>query len=66
MPISDSDTEEDCLLQVLQAGEKREADYFRQLTGAWVQVAYAVMPVSEDEMQRLCEQWPFVEQGGAV
>ena len=66
VPISDSDTEEDCLLQVLQAGEKREADYFRQLTGAWVQVAYAVMPVSEDEMQRLCEQWPFVEQGGAV
>jgi len=66
VPISDSDTEGDCLLQVLQAGEKREADYFRQLTGAWVQVAYAVMPVSEDEMQRLCEQWPFVEQGGAV
>ena len=66
VPISDSDTEEDCLVQVLQAGEKREADYFRQLTGAWVQVAYAVMPVSEDEMQRLCEQWPFVEQGGAA
>jgi len=66
VPIADSDTEEDCLLQVLQAGEKREADYFRQLTGAWVQVAYAVMPVSEEEMQRLCEQWPFVEQGGAV
>ena len=66
VPIADSDTEEDCLVQVLQAGEKREADYFRQLTGAWVQVAYAVLPVSEDEMQRLCEQWPFVEQGGAV
>jgi len=66
VPIVDSDTEEDCLLQVLQAGEKREADYFRQLTGAWVQVAYAVMPVSDDEMRLLCEQWPFVEQGGAA
>ena len=64
VPISDSDTEEDCLLQVLQAGEKREADYFRQLTGAWVQVAYAVMPVSNEEMGMLCEQWPFVEKGG--
>ncbi|OYW75356.1 MAG: hypothetical protein B7Z37_13690 [Verrucomicrobia bacterium 12-59-8] len=66
VPITDSDTEEDCLVQVLQAGEKREADYFRQLTGAWVQVAYAVIPVSNDEMGRLCEQWPFVEKGGAA
>jgi hypothetical protein len=66
VPISESDTEEDCLLQVLQAGEKREAEYFRQLTGAWVQVAYAVMPVSNEEMGMLCEQWPFVEKGGAA
>ncbi len=66
VPITDSDTEEDCLLQVVQAGEKREADYFRQLTGAWVQVAYAVMPVSNEEMGALCDQWPFVEKGGAA
>jgi hypothetical protein len=66
VPITDSDTEEDCLVQVLQAGDKREADYFRQLTGAWVQVAYAVMPVSNDEMGVLCDQWPFVEKGGAA
>ncbi|WP_395740821.1 DUF4129 domain-containing protein [Prosthecobacter sp.] len=66
VPISDSDTEEDCLLQVLQAGEKTEADYFRQLTGAWVQVAYAVMPVSNEEMGALCDQWPFVERKGGA
>lgn len=66
VPISDSDTEEDCLVQVLQAGEKPEADYFRHLTGAWVQVAYAVLPVSDAEMQVLCDQWPFVEKGGAA
>ena len=66
VPITDSDTEEDCLVQVLQAGEKKEADYFRKLTGAWVQVAYAVMPVSNDEMGALCDQWPFVEKGGAA
>lgn len=66
VPITDSDTEEDCLVQVLQAGEKTEADYFRQLTGAWVQVAYAVMPVSNDEMGALCDRWPFVEKGGAA
>ena len=53
-------------VQVLQAGEKTEAEYFRHLTGAWVQVAYAVLPVSNDEMGRLCDQWPFVEKGGAA
>jgi hypothetical protein len=64
VPITDSDTEEDCLVHVLQAGEKTEANYFKQLTGAWVQVAYAVLPVSGDEMNALCDQWPFVEKGG--
>lgn len=64
--IADSDTEEDCLVQVLQAGEKREADYFRQLTGAWVQAAYAVLPVSDEEMAVLCERWPFADAGGGA
>lgn len=66
VPISDSDTEEDCLVQVLGAGEKAEGDYFRQLTGAWVQVAYARLPASNTEMQALCDQWPFVEKGGVA
>ncbi len=66
VPISDSDTEEDCLLQVVQAGEKTEADYFRHLTTAWVQVAYARLPTSNDEMEALCTRWPFVEKGGAA
>ncbi|MBB5033526.1 DUF4129 domain-containing protein [Prosthecobacter vanneervenii] len=66
VPISDSDTEEDCLMQVIQAGEKPEAEYFRQLTGAWVQVAYALLPVSDAEMGALCDQWPFIEKGGAA
>ncbi len=66
VPITDSDTEEDCLVQVLSAGDKTEADYFRQLTGAWVQVAYASLPASNAEMETLCDQWPFVEKGGAA
>jgi len=65
VPISGSDTEEDCLVQVLKDGEKAEADCFRRLTGAWVQVAYAVLPVSDTEMSTLCDQWPFMEKGGA-
>jgi len=64
VPIKDSDTEEDCLVQVLAAGDRTEGDYFRQLTGAWVQVAYALLPVSDVEMNALCDQWPFVEKGG--
>jgi len=66
VPITDSDTEEDCLVQVLKNGEKTEAAYFRQLTGAWVQAAYALMPVSDSEMSTLCDQWPFVEKGGVA
>lgn len=62
--IKDSDTEEDCLVQVLASGDRVEGDYFRQLTGAWVQVAYALLPVSDAEMSALCEQWPFFEKGG--
>lgn len=66
VPITDSDTEEDCLVQVLKDGEKTEADYFKQLTGAWVQAAYALMPVSDAEMAALCDGWPFVEKGGVA
>jgi hypothetical protein len=66
VPITDSDTEADCLVQVLQAGEKTEADYFRHLTCAWVQVAYASLPATNDEMELLCAQWPFMEKGGAA
>lgn len=65
-PIRDSDTEEDCLAQVFVVGEKEEATYFRRLTGAWVQTAYAVTPVTDAEMLALCEQWPFEEKGGVA
>lgn len=64
VPISDSDTEEECLAQVILAGPQTEADYFRQLTGAWVQAAYALLPVSNAEMDTLCDSWPFVETKG--
>ncbi len=63
LPISDSDTEEDCVKHVVTAGDKTEAEYFRNLTWAWVQAAYAVLPVSDAEMNALCEQWPFMEKG---
>ncbi len=66
VPITDSDTEEDCLMHVVVAGQQTEADYFRHLTGAWVQVAYACLPTSDAEMNALCDQWPFVEKGGAT
>ena len=66
VPITDSDTEEDCLMHVVGAGQQVEADYFRHLTGAWVQVAYACLPTSDAEMNVLCDQWPFVEKGGAA
>ncbi len=64
LPISDSDTEEDCLAQVSSVGGQGESAYFKRLTGAWVQVAYALLPVSDAEMRSLCDLWPFAEKGG--
>ncbi len=66
VPIRDSDTEEDCLIHVVRAGDKTEADFFRHLTGAWVQTAYATIPITRDELTALCASWPFAEKGGAA
>jgi hypothetical protein len=66
VPIRDSDTEEDCLSHVAQHAPQPEATFFHQLTGAWVQTAYATLPVTRDEVMHLCARWPFAGKGGAT
>jgi hypothetical protein len=66
VPVRDSDTEEDCLAHVAKHAPKPEAAFFHQLTGAWVQTAYATLPVTRDEMMHLCARWPFAGKGGAA
>jgi hypothetical protein len=66
VPIRDSDTEEDCLSHVAKHAPQPEAAFFHQLTGAWIQTAYATLPVTRDELIQLCARWPFVDKGGAT
>ena len=62
----ESDTEEDCLSHVARHAQQPEAAFFHQLTGAWIQTAYATLPVTRDEVMHLCARWPFAGKGGAV
>ena len=66
VPIRDSDTEEDCLSHVARHAQQPEAAFFHQLTGAWIQTAYATLPVTRDEVMHLCARWPFAGKGGAA
>ncbi|MFM7606239.1 MAG: DUF4129 domain-containing protein, partial [Prosthecobacter sp.] len=66
VPIRDSDTEEDCLSHVVKHAPQSEAVFFHQLTGAWIQTAYATLPVTRDEVIHLCSIWPFADQGGTA
>lgn len=66
VPIRDSDTEEDCLSHVAKHAPQPEAAFFHQLTGAWIQIAYATLPVTRDELIQLCARWPFADKGGAA
>lgn len=59
LPIRDSDTEDDCLMQVAKIGEPGVTDFFRQLTLIWVRAAYAGQEAHGQEFDQLCQTWPF-------
>jgi hypothetical protein len=60
--IHEADTEGDCLRRVESAGEPAHPRYFKQLTRAWIRMAYAGVPPSNDEVSGLCREWPFTER----
>lgn len=60
--IEESDTEGDCLRRVEQAGAAAYPDYFRGLTGAWSRLAYAGLCPADQEVEALCQQWPFTDR----
>ena len=58
LPISDSTTESECL-QLAQAHRPAsELNYFRQLTNAWLLLAYGHQPPSIELTRELCHNWP--------
>ena len=66
VPIRDSDTEEDCLVHVTLKAPQEESRFFQGLTGAWVQTAYATLPLRRENVVALCNAWPFAGKGGAA
>lgn len=63
--IHESDTEGDCLRRVDRAGGAAHPGYFRGLTEAWLQVAYAGGRPADAEVEVLCATWPFDERRAA-
>ncbi len=61
--IQESDTEGDCVRRVELAGAAVHPDYFRMITGMWIGLAYAGVRPADEEVLRLCGQWPFREGG---
>lgn len=59
--IRESDTEGDCLGRVEAAGTAAHPGYFRELTEAWIGMAYAGVAPSDPAVEKLCMQWPFQE-----
>ncbi len=60
--IMESDTEGDCLRRIREAGSRAHPAYFKGLTGFWLGLAYAKDFPASDEVQGLCQQWPYGER----
>jgi Domain of unknown function (DUF4129) len=60
--IHESDTEGDCVRRVEQIGAVAHPDYFREITGLWIRLAYAGTDPQDTEVQRVCQRWPFGER----
>jgi hypothetical protein len=59
LPISESDTEADCLAHATPLTSTREGQYFSALTGIWTAAAYAGQLPSHDTASSLFSSWPF-------
>jgi hypothetical protein len=60
--IHESDTEGDCMRRVELSGAVAHPDYFREITGHWIRLAYAGADPQDAEVQLLCQRWPFDER----
>jgi hypothetical protein len=55
--LKDSNTEGECAHVVEDTQEPPLAQFFRDLTGVWVQVAYGHLMPPNDKVQSLCTKW---------
>ena len=62
LPIEESDTEGDCLRHVNVMNDTAIVPYFKNLTQAWVSVAYGKNQPEDSTMENLFDAWPFHEK----
>jgi hypothetical protein len=56
--IEEGATEGDCLRSVRREAPRELSDFFRALTAAWQEVAYAHRVPASDRVRQLCAEWP--------
>lgn len=64
LPIEESDTEGDCVRRADALRDQSVVPYFKNLTYAWVDVAYGRRELAGERFDGLCAQWPFHTSGG--
>jgi hypothetical protein len=59
LPIHESDTEGDCVRHAVNMRNAAHTRYFSELTNHWIRLVYAKHPLTDEDVRRLCEEWPF-------
>ena len=61
LPVREGDTEGDCVRHTRTLTAAPQRDYFSELTGQWILIAYAERDPKAADMERLFNQWPYRE-----
>lgn len=59
LPILESDTEQDCVRRLSLIKDAEKSDYFTDLTGLWMSLAYGKQLPPIDAIDHLTQHWPF-------
>jgi hypothetical protein len=59
LPVHESDTEGDCVRHATLMQNRQHSEYFSELTNHWIRLVYAKRLLHDDEVSRLCDEWPF-------
>jgi len=57
--LRDSDTERDCILKLEAISDCPHYEYFKDLTEAWLALAYGKVVPEHSFMHSLCTSWPY-------
>jgi len=59
LPVREGDTEGDCVRHTRTLTAVPQREYFSELTGQWILIAYAERDPQAADMERLFERWPY-------